>query len=55
MKYLIVLGIIVIISFVEIMTVTGTHTFKGYIVAMALWGGFIRWVFRDTNRSRSRW
>lgn len=39
MKYLIVTGIIAIISFVEIMTAMGTHTFKGYIVAVVLWGG----------------
>lgn len=54
MKYLLVLGIISIISFVEIMTAMGTHTFKGYLVAVALWGGFIWWVLRDKNRLRSR-
>lgn len=55
MKYLIVLGVISIISFVEIMTAMGTHTFKGYLIAMVLWGWFIWWVLRDTHRSRSRW
>jgi hypothetical protein len=39
MKYLIVLGIVSIISFV-VMTAMGTHTFKGYIVALAPLIGF---------------
>ncbi len=55
MKKLIALAVVSLISFVEIMTAMGTHTFKGYFIAMALWGWYIWWVTRDTERSRPRW
>jgi len=34
---LILLGIVAWVSFIEIMTAMGTHTIKGYIVALVLW------------------
>jgi hypothetical protein len=37
MKYLVVLGITPITSFVEITTDMEMHSFKGYFIAMTVW------------------
>jgi len=41
---LIVLGIVAWVSFIEVMTAMGTHTFKGYFIGIGLWIWYIWWA-----------
>lgn len=41
---LIVLGLVAWVSFIQIMTAMGTHTFKGYFIGVGLWLWYFWWI-----------
>jgi len=55
---LLVLGIVAWVSFIEVMTAMGTHTFKGYFIGIGLWIWYIWWAVGpdpDDKKPRRRY